>query len=393
MVFKLLRLYLKETWNSRTVAFLILMLALTALLSSDIPANQEGKADIFNPIRLSVVDDDQSLISFTLVDQFSSLAIVDKVYVESLAEAQARLKSNEILLIMVIPDGFYEQTTQGVERSGLTVYLNEKMPAEATVFVRLLNNATGSVEGIQSALFAFQDAMRPLFQDPAAFQKSAEVAAMNMAFRLVGRKTILKIADDVKLNTVWYVISALTCLLAMLTGLIVLLQVQQERLSGMHERLLIANIPWWQVMLAKKLTGLIWLLAGFAPLLAALSRFYPGLRLWPVILAIGLIYWITATLCLVLGYLGRPGETMLLAAWLGLLTILLLGGCIYPLQLLPGWLQPITLISPARWAFALIYGSLAQQPFSLMAAAILVIMIPCAIAGSWLSWRKAKPGT
>jgi ABC-type multidrug transport system permease subunit len=215
---------------------------------------------------------------------------------------------------------------------------------------------------------------------------------MNMAFKLLGRKSLLKVNESAKLNTTWFVISALSCLLAMLTSLLVLLQVQQERKSGMHERLKLANVPWWQLMLAKQLIGLLWLTAGFAPLLAALNRLYAGLNPWPVVLAIVLLYWISSSLCLILGYLGRPGETMLLAAWLGMLGILLLGGCIYPWQLLPGWLQQAALISPARWGFTLIYDSLAGKAMPVTALAVLAAMIAASAAGSWLSWRQARPG-
>lgn len=394
MVFKLLRLYLRETWNSRTVSFLVLMLALTALLLADLPltSQSDDKSIIFDPVRLSVVDEDESVISYALVDQFSSLEVVDKVYVESLDEALARIENNETLLALVIPQNFYEQTVQGAERAGLTVYLNEKMPSEATIFVRLLNNATGSVEAIQSALFTYQDNIRPLYSDDNEYWEAANIAGMNMAFKLLGRKSLLKVNESARLNTTWFVISALSCLLAMLTSLLVLLQVQQERRSGMHERLKLANVPWWQLMLAKQLIGLLWLAAGFAPLLAALNRLYAGLNPWPVILAIVLLYWISSSLCLILGYLGRPGETMLLAAWLGVLGILLLGGCIYPWQLLPDWLQQAALISPARWGFTLIYDSLAGKAISATALAALAAMIAASAAGSWLSWRQARPG-
>lgn len=394
MVFRLLRLYWRETCNIRTLAFLVLMLLLSALLFGDLPVGKEGgSSNLYNPVRLSVVDEDNSLISYTLVDQFASLSIVDKVYVESLDEARQRLDANEILLIMVIPAGFYEQTTQGLERNSLTVYLNERMPAESVIFVRMLGNATGSVESIQSALFAFQDALRPLFTDDAAFASAADAAAVNMAFKLVGRKSILKINEEAKLNTAYYVVSALTCLLAMLTSLLVLLQLQQERRSGQHERLLLANVPWWQLMLAKQLIGLVWLAAGFAPILAGIFRYYPKAERWPVLLAVTLLYWITSALCLILGYLGRTSETLLLAVWLGLLGLLLIGGCIYPIQLLPDWLQRISILSPARWSFMLIYNALAGLEIRPQAIAALAVMVPVTAAGSWLAWRQARPGT
>lgn len=390
MISKLLRLYWRETCNSRTLAFLVLMLLLTALLLSNLPLTGTGKTKMYNPVRVSVVDNDESIISFALIDQFNELGLVDKVYLESLDEAKARLASGEVLLILIFPPDFYEQTVNGLPHTPLTVYLNDRMPAESTLFVRLLNNAKGSVEAIMSSLLTYQSLSRPLYASDAEYWDNTNAAAIKMAFSLLGRKTILSVANNQKLNTVFSVISSLTSLLAMLTALLVLMQVQQERRSGMHERLVVANVPWWQLMLAKQLIGLVWLAAGFAPLLAALASFYPALQIWQIALPIILIYWVTSSLCLILGYLGRPGETMLLAAWLGLLGLLLLGGCIYPFALLPDWLQTLTSLSPARWSYLMIYDALGQQALRPAAILALAAMIPVTTAGSFLAWRRAR---
>lgn len=390
MLFKLLRLYWRETWNSRTVAFLVLMLLLTALLLSNLPLTGEGKSKMYTPVRVSIVDQDESIISFTLIDQFTGLSLVDKVYTETLPEAKARLASGEILLILNIPPDFYEQTVNGQPHTPLTVYLNDQMPAESTIFVRLLDNAKGSVEAIMSSLLAYQNLSRPLYTDDADYWDNANATAIKMAFSLIGRTSVVRIAENNKLNTVYSVISSLTSLLAMLTALLVLMQVQQERRSGMHERLMVANVPWWQLMLAKQLVGLVWLIAGFSPLLAALAHFYPGISIGQVALAIVLVYWISSLLCLILGYLGQPGETMLLAAWLGLLALLLLGGCIYPFALLPNWLQALSSLSPARWSYLLIYDALGQQALRPTALIALAAMIPVTVAGCFLTWRRAR---
>ncbi|HBP37803.1 MAG TPA: hypothetical protein DD640_03520 [Clostridiales bacterium] len=392
MLFKLLRLYVQESWNSRSLGYLALMFLLTAFLLGSLPeAGNGGQSEFFQPVSVSVVDEDQSLISFTLVDQFADISLIDQIYLDDLDTARRRLDGNEILLILVIPAGFYEQTVQGQERSGLSVYLNENMPSEATVFVRLLKNISGSVEVVQASLYAFQDALRPLAADTHDLSDKANAAGVDLVFKLIGRKSIVRVNEETKLSTSRYVVSALACLLAMLTALLVLLQVQQERRSGLHERLLLAGVPWWQLMLAKQLIGLIWLAAGFAPLLAVLFRYYPDARRWPVILAIILLYWTASAFCLILGYLGRTSETLLMGAWLGILALLLLGGCIYPLQLLPGWLQPVSALSPARWSFALIYADLSGQGTSLPAALALAGMVLLLSAGSWLACRRARP--
>lgn len=393
MLFKLFGLYARETWSSRTLAFFCAMLLLTGFLLWGLPAMQGGKPQVFSAVNISVVDDDRSFISYTLIDQFSSLSMVGAVYVDTLAEAQRRLDHNEVLLILVIPAEFYEQSMRSEKRSPLTVYLNERMPAETAIFVRLLHNAADSIVAIQSAYFAFQDGMRPLYADDPSYIEALDVAFTNLAFQLIGRKSILATESAGKMNTVIFVISSMTCLLAMLTGLLVLLQVQQDRRSGLHERLLAANVPWWQLILARQLTGLVWLAAGFAPLLAGLFLYYPAASKFAVLLAVLILYWISGLFCQFLGYLGQPGESMLLGAWLGLLALMLLGGCIYPRPLLPAGLQVIGLLSPAHWARQVLYDALAGRPSAaampILAAALLLAVATLAV---YFSWRRARPG-
>jgi len=67
----------------------------------------------------------------------------------------------------------------------------------------------------------------------------------------VGRKSILKVNEEARLDTTLYVISALACLLAMLTALLILDCSAAERRSGMHERPAAGQRPWWQLLLGQ----------------------------------------------------------------------------------------------------------------------------------------------
>ena len=390
MFFKLLGLYLRETMNRHTVVFVALMLLITIFLAAGIQGSDES-INIYDPVKLSVVDNDDSILSHSLISQFEAVEFVGSVYVDSLEMAQRRLDRDEVLLILVIPDQFYEQTVNGLLRDPLTVVLNDRMPAESTVFVRLLNNTKTSIEAMQASLFAGQDLIRPLYENEQDYLDKREFAMIDMAFRLLGRRTVVDVDNSGKLSTVSFIISALSSLLAMITALQALLQVSQERLRGMHERLLLGNVPWHQPVLGKQLVGLLWLAAGFAPLLALLAGFYPGIPIIRLALPLILLFWITAMLCQALGYLAKPAETTLLGAWLGILAILLLGGAIYPYQLLPGFLQQIAVISPVRWSYLALYGALERDPFSWLPLTVLAGMSILSSLAVGLISRRVRP--
>lgn len=361
MLTRLIRFYWQELLNWQTLTLLISILLISALLFLSLSAPEDtesGPPALFEPVSLSIVDLDQSVISYTLIDQFRSLEAVDTLFTESMDEAAARLERGEILLILYIPDQFYEATRQRLSASGLTIYLNESMPSEAAILTRMLNNAAESVVGIQSAIYTYQAGAEPLYDDPAELWQQIEAVAVTLAFRLVGRKSVISTLDSQRLRTVPQVISSLATLLAMLCSLLLLPQIRQEKESGLHVRLTLAGIRPWQSALARQSMLMLLTAALLLPFLLILSNMM-ALKPWPLT---GLILLLagTATAALMIGLasLSPPGDGTLLAAWLLLIFLLLAGGCIYPESLLPGWLNIAGHLSPAYWSRQLIYNQL-----------------------------------
>jgi len=214
-------------------------------------------------------------------------------------------------------------------------------------------------------------------------------AATHIVFQVLGRRSIVDVDQAGKLDTVRFVISSLICLLTMQTSLLLLTQVQQERRSGVRERLLLAGVSWWQPPLARQVIGLCWLVAGFAPLLAGLFRVFPDAARWTIILSVLILYWVTALLCQAVAYLAKPNDTVLLGAWLGILALMLLAGSIYPAPLLPEILRTAGPLTPVYWAFQSAYHALGGQPaapFALWAGVLMVLVATVAVA---VGWRKA----
>ena len=386
---KLFLFYARETWSGRTLAFFGLMLFLSAFLLWGMPSLTPDASTLFPPVSFSIVDLDDSFISRTLIEQISKMSLVDQVFVEPLDKARERLTANETLLILVFPEDFYEISMRSEQRPPINVYLNSRKPVETALFVRFLDNMASSIEGVQASFFSFAENMLPLYIDQEAYVKALDGAFSYIALQVLGRRSVIKIDETGKLNTVFHVISSLVCLLTMQTSLLLLTQVHQERSSGVHERLLLAGVRWWQPVLARQLTGMCWLAAGFAPLLAGLFHVYPGAAMTPLILAVLILYWVTGLLCQSLGYIGKPGDTVLLGAWLGILALMLLGGCIYPEPLLPAVLQEAGKWTPAYWAFQVTYHALSGR--STLDSAWLAgsLMTAAATLLAALGWRKA----
>jgi hypothetical protein len=390
MLVKLLKLYWRESCSYRTFAFLVIMILITMIAFTGVNQPTEQKLTVFKPVRISVVDEDQSLVSLAIINQCEVLPNIETVYTESLPEAKIRLQQNEIMLILVIPQGFYSEIVNRSAPARLTVQLNERMPDESTYFIRLLDNSAASISNVQAALAVFQREAKPLFTDERTYIQYSEAAAIGMALRLMDRASMIRIQPGSRLNTIWFVIAALCCLFAVLPALLVLLMAQRERAIGQLERLILANVSWFHLHLAKILIGLMWLTASLLPMLVILKRMLAQIDLAAVFLAIIFLYTIAALLCLALAYRSRNTEALMLTAWLGLMALLMLGGCIYPWQLLPVPIQRIGTASPAFWAFSLIYQAIGGSPVQTMPLIVLTLELLLSLGLSRWSLRAVR---
>ena len=390
---RLLGLYFRETCHVRTWAFLAAMLLLTAVFAFGGVSDGGTGIQVYSPIRLSVVDEDNSLVSRSIVDQLDGIATLDRVYVESMSEARTRLDNGETLLLLHIPTGFYARARDSGASAGVEVWFNDRMPTEAAVFVRFLESAADSVSASKAALFAFEDEVAGVLAGEQERLDESDAAAISIIMKLVGRKTIVRIRDAAKLDIGLFILSSLTCLYTLQTTLLLLPLVRRERQAGVYDRMLLHSLPWWKPAAARTLVGLVWLAAGVAPLFAVLYRALPVSSAALPVIAVILMYAGGSLLVQAWAPVSARDDTALLAAWAAMLGLLLLGGCIYPIRLLPAWIQQASLLSSTRWTFSSLYDTFAGLPPSWDGPAVLAAMLLPASFLAWLSWRKSRWGS
>ena len=389
MLRRLLVYYWRESCNIKTAIFLLVVVLLTLFGRSLVWHNDEGEAKLFQPLSISIVDLDESVISYVIRTQMSELETIENVYLDDMDTAQKRLAANEVLMV-IEPEGFYEQAVSQDHRDSIKIWLNQQMPAEANLLARMLNHAADSISSIQATLHAYQEELRFVIEDDQQFQKYSEAATLDVAFKLIQRSSMLVIEQEARMRQVWFVAATLLSLFAMLPALLVLMLVQQEISSGQHARLLAANVPWWKLHLAKTIIGLIWLLAGLIPMALVSRDFIPQLKLWLVLAALVPLYLTTSFISIALAYRSHRTESVMLTAWMLLLAFLLFGGAIYPRQLLPEWMVTLQPVSPAYWSFSIIYDALYERALSVRTYILPLIITAFSAALSWLSWRRSR---
>lgn len=360
-VFKLAYYEVKESWGIGPAAFLLTAVFLSGIMAWSLSlTKQDGFKAAYQPVSLSIVDSDQSMISQILVRELSDIEFIDQVYLESLDKAQERLAANEILLILVIPAGFYDQAVRGQEKSPLTIYLNDRMPSETAVMVRLFNNIADGIVSVQAAYFAFCDHLRPLYaNNEKTYIQILDAAFLRVFFQMMARKSCVVVNDSGSFQTIPFVISGLLCLLSLLTSLLCLLEVQRDRKFFIQDRLKACGVNWLTLYLSRQMAGLFWLAAGFTPILIVLHFLFSEMNWTWICLSVFMLYFIGSAWFQAWGQFGSTGEEKVMGAWLILFLMLLLGGSIYPKALLPSYIRVLMPISPVYFAFQLLYQAAA----------------------------------
>jgi hypothetical protein len=388
MFFRLIGFHLRETLTARTLVFFAAVFLITAFLFFSLPSLTSSSDRASFDLSLSIVDPENSLVSNALANILGDLNGMGQVYRESMETAQARLDNNKILMILQIPEGFFEATQALQKRPPITLWLNPRMPAETAIFVRALRSVAGSLEGIQASYMAFAQAIRPLYPDIESYNGQLQDTFAQVALWALTRRGIMTINETARMNTSYHVISCIVCLLCMQTGLLLMAQAQDERKNGLIYRLALSKAPWWASPLSRQLAGLLWVGVSFAPLIVGLKAVYPQTRLELILPAVFCLYWVISNLCQAAGYLSGGSTLALPGMWLALLVLLLLGGCIYPQTLLPALVKPLMPLSPAYFAYQTVYEAFQGKPLPGDAIAAFFVMASFSMLLMGLAWKK-----
>ncbi|HET6679659.1 MAG TPA: ABC transporter permease [Gemmatimonadaceae bacterium] len=157
-----------------------------------------------------------------------------------------------------------------------------------------------------------------------------------------------------------FVPGLIALVLTLVSALMTAISLSREKERGTLEVLLVSPLRPWQIIIGKVLPYLILAFANVstALLVAWLVFAVPFRGSLVLLLAASTLYTMVG---LALGVLIASRTSSQRAAMLGALlgTMLpstLLSGMIFPIGSMPGWLQPVTLIVPARWFIVVARG-------------------------------------
>ncbi len=200
------------------------------------------------------------------------------------------------------------------------------------------------------------------------------------------------------LEYTWFIVPGLIAIIALLVGLIVTaLSVARERELGTFDQLMVSPLRTHEILIGKLLPPL---LIGMVHItlyvLAAALLFQVPLRGSLLLLYGGAILYLAAVvgLGLFISSLCATQQQAILGAFLFVAPAVLLSGFATPIENMPGWLQPITLVNPLRYFLVIARGiflkALPASEVVRNAVPLLLIAIVTLSSAAWLFRRRME---
>jgi ABC-2 type transport system permease protein len=200
------------------------------------------------------------------------------------------------------------------------------------------------------------------------------------------------------LEFTWFTVPGLIAIIALLVGLVVTaLSVARERELGTFDQLMVSPLRTHELLLGKLLPPMLigtvhvtlYILAATllfrVPLRGSLPLLYLSAELYlAAVVGLGLFI---SSLC-------ATQQQAILGAFLFITPAILLSGFATPIENMPSWLQPITLINPLRYFLVIVRGiflkALPAAEIARNALPLLAIALVTLTSAAWLFRRRME---
>lgn len=338
------------------------------------------KKPIIEPLRVALVDHENSTISRALSSNIKGNQAFSK-FVQILPmnskEAREEFNKNTLTGIVEIPQGF-SRSLYHLENLSLTVTLNPNQPLKSSVLRNVLTSYgkfTASIDtGIISILYYMEDLpLRDNQKD--AFNENLTLKLISTA---MGRSSlfILNPYEDIpSSSSVEYFIIAILVIFLMYNGFTAGSHLLQEVRGSQFKRIVSSPAGYASVIIGKNAAFLLFSLVQAALLIIPASLIFKldfkASILWIILFTISVIFFIIS-LGMFISTLFKNEETLILSGNILVFILGILGGSFIPLQLMPSFIQKLSMITPNYWVIKgylyIINGRSVQLVFNTLAA-------------------------
>jgi ABC-2 type transport system permease protein len=333
----LIRKELIQAFRDRRMLFMLLMVPVVQVVIFGYAANLE-----FNHARTVVVDDDRTEESRDFLRGLGAEGTFTIRQVPTDRAALRALQLGEAGVAVIVPREFGDR-------------LNARRPASVQVLV----DGTEPTQAV-SAAAAVQ-----------AYTARRSVEATMARLDPTTAQAIPRVMIEPRLyynpsmkSRLFMVPGTAASILLVVTTIVTAMGLARERELGTMEQLLVTPIHPLTLMIGKTVPYAIFgLFDEAAILLVGNVLFDVPLRGSLLVVFAGTLLYLIATLSvgLLISTFARTQQQAIMGGFFFLLPALLLSGFITPIDAMPWWIRPITVLIPVRWFIEIIRGSLLRD--------------------------------
>ncbi|MBU3113843.1 ABC transporter permease [Clostridium lacusfryxellense] len=337
------------------IAALFLPVIVFFILSSSFKDMMKRESDI-SPIKVAIVDNDNStaskllLSSFTSNKNFSNFVNID---VCTRTEAKEKFNSNLLTGIIEIPKNF-SNSLLSMENLPLDMTLNSEEPLKSSILKNVMQGYSRIIGAVEIGVSSVDYYMDKYSVEQEQKEKVNTYLSRDLIFTALGRSSFFTYEphNDIPSTTsIEYYVIAIAVLLLMYIGIILGNLLIKERNSMAIKRLLTTPVNSFEIIFSKWISYSIYctvlLMIFMTPIFLLFNLDTSVIRnlFVFIIISVGLI----TSFYIMLATFFNNEESYILMANIYVFISAIIGGSFIPLQLMPENIRNISKLTPNYW--------------------------------------------
>lgn len=346
-----------KLWRQGIVLFIAPMLVLSGIGFICIQIlSKEGFVDSF---QVAIVDNDQTKATEFIIqhlkgnDQIAKAVIFTELNEEN---ASQLIEKNKIAAIIVIPDGFSRDVSNGIN-TPVTVISNGKRPIQSLLTVQLLESATKFTSAAQSGINTIYHYLEKAKVDEERINEEFNKSLATFSLHILGRGELFHGINKTSINNhlLEYYLFSFYVLTVMLWSFSVYLILNFNISKSLQLRLISRGLTSKKSTIASLITSFI-VNSIFNTIFIMLLSFIFDIQwiqlsvyLVLIILSFTLLFSLTSSIC-------NSNKVYMMVGICFIIIGIIGGGHIIPVIYYPVWLEQVGKITINYWALSLFSG-------------------------------------
>lgn len=347
-----IKLFFKD-WKA--IALLILMPFLFIAFFSYALTPYLDENGFVEPFNVALVDYEDTAQTRILVKQLEEIKIFQEVLKVDESYAKRLISENKAASAIIIPDGFSSSIAIG-ENKPVTVIGNKAMPLQSYIVKNLIQGTANIVSAGQSAINTIYHYNEKAGLSEEELQKQFEESTLKIILEAISRNEVfseIEGAVNLNLTPVEYFSAGLITVFLMFAGMPGMKMLVMERSYGLTTRLQVSPVRFWQIILSKFIVTVILSTLQFLIIIVLTSLVFKNYWGTPfekiLLLFAGIIFAVASWSVFVSAISSTPASADVIGN-LSVLLMAVIGGSIYPLSSMPGFIKTISKLTINRWA-------------------------------------------